>query len=194
MAQANTKKTKLDASQLLFQLKSKPIVLIGMMGAGKTSLGRRLALKLGRKFIDSDVEIEQAAGMNISDFFKTHGENDFRKGEAKVIARILSKENTIIGTGGGAFMNDKTRALLKSKALTIWIDADFEVLFERISRRPTRPLMQTDNPRQTLKNLIEQRYPTYEKADIKITSADVPHEVVIEQILTALKNHLDNKS
>ncbi len=192
MAQANNKKTKFDASQLLLQLKNKPIVLVGMMGAGKTSLGRRLALILGRKFIDSDVEIEHAAGMNISDFFKTHGESDFRKGEAKVIARILSEKNTIIGTGGGAFMNDETRALIKSKALSIWISADFEILFERISRRPTRPLMQTDNPRQTLKNLIEQRYPTYEKADIKITSADVPHEVVIEQILVAVKNYFED--
>ncbi len=194
LTQANTKKSKLDINKLLLKLKDKPIVLIGMMGAGKTSLGRRLALALNRKFIDSDAEIETAAGMDIIDFFKTHGEEEFRKGEVRVIKRILTEKNTIIGTGGGAFMNKKTRSLIQAKAISIWISADFDVLFERISRRPTRPLMQTKNPKQTLKDLIKLRYPTYKKADLCVISADVPHEIVVEQILLALDNHLQKEN
>lgn len=194
MAYAENKISEDDLKKLKLNLLEKPIILIGMMGAGKTSLGRRLAQVLGRKFIDSDIEIEKASAMSIADFFKKHGEAEFRKGETRVISRILKEKNTVIGTGGGAFMNEKTRAKIKAKTLSIWINADFEVLFERISRRPSRPLMQTENPRETLKNLIETRYPIYEKADLSVMSKDVPHDKVINQILNAIFDYYEKEA
>ncbi len=170
----------------------KPLVLIGMMGAGKTTIGRRLANRLGKKFIDSDNEIELAAGMNIVDFFAKHGEAEFRKGEAKVISRILEQENIVLGTGGGAFINQQIRDLIKEKTISIWIKADFDLLFARISKRATRPLLQTKNPKQTLKKLIDERYPIYEKADITLVSRDVPHEMVVDNLINEAIKYLKN--
>ncbi len=191
LAYAEKKLSDANLEKLKLRLGNKSIVLIGMMGAGKTSLGRRLAVVLGRKFIDSDIEIEKASALSIADFFKIHGEAEFRKGETRVISRIIKEKNSVIGTGGGAFMNEKTRAKIKEKALSIWINADFEILFERISRRPSRPLMQNKNPRETLKKLIEDRYPTYEKADLSVMSKDVPHDEVINQILNAIFDYYE---
>jgi shikimate kinase len=167
-----------------------PIVLVGMMGAGKTTVGRRLAHKLSRRFIDSDAEVEAAANMKIEEIFATRGEAEFRAGEARVIARLLREPNIVLATGGGAFINAETRALIKRDALSVWIKADFELLFARVSRRSNRPLLKTANPRETLKALIEARYPTYGEADITVCSKDVPQDVVADEILSAIAAHL----
>jgi shikimate kinase len=167
-------------------LGGRPIVLVGMMGAGKTTVGRRLASRLGRRFVDSDEEIEAAAGMSIEDIFKAHGEADFRSGEVRVISRLLRDPGIVLGTGGGAFINPETRALIKAEAVSVWIKADFDLLFARVSRRSHRPLLKTANPRETLRSLIEARYPTYAEADVTIVSKDVPQDVVASEIIDAL--------
>lgn len=167
----------------------RPIVLIGMMGAGKTTVGRRLAARLGRHFVDSDEEVEKAAGMSIEDIFAAHGEADFRAGEVKVIARLLKESGIVLGTGGGAFMNAETRALIKQSAVSVWIKADFDLLFQRVSRRSNRPLLKTANPRETLQKLIDARYPTYAEADITIVSRDVPQDQVASEVIDAIVAH-----
>lgn len=167
----------------------RPIVLIGMMGAGKTTVGRRLAARLGRHFVDSDEEVEKAAGMSIEDIFAAHGEADFRAGEVKVIARLLREKGIVLGTGGGAFMNADTRALIKQTAVSVWIKADFELLFQRVSRRSNRPLLKTPNPRETLQKLIDARYPTYAEADITVISRDVPQDQVASEVIDAIVAH-----
>lgn len=179
--------------ELLGLLGHRPIVLIGMMGAGKTTVGRRLAAKLGRHFIDSDEEVEKAAGMTIEDIFKAHGEADFRAGEVKVIARLLKDENIVLGTGGGAFINADTRGLVKSSAISVWIKADFELLFQRVSRRSNRPLLKTANPRDTLQKLIDARYPIYAEADVTVVSRDVPQDQVASEVIDAIFAHLNTE-
>jgi len=171
-----------------------PIVLVGMMGAGKTSVGRRLAHHLDRQFLDSDHEIEAAAGMNIEDYFTTHGEEQFRLGEAKVVQRLLDEKNIVLATGGGAFINETTRQIIEKKAVSVWINAEFDLLFSRVSRKSTRPLLKTANPRQTLKDLIDQRYPTYELANVHVTTREVPHDTVANEIIGALNLYFNNKS
>lgn len=183
-------KPKAEAA-VLERLAGRPIVLVGMMGAGKTTVGRRLANRLGLPFTDSDAEIEAAAGMSIPDIFAAHGEDEFRAGEARVIARLLRERQGVIATGGGAFVNPETRAAIKAHAVSIWIKADFDVLFARVSKRPTRPLLQTPDPKGTLRDLIEKRYPIYALADLTIASRDVPHEAVVADILSALSAHLE---
>jgi shikimate kinase len=172
--------------ELLALLDGRPLVLVGMMGAGKTTVGRRLAHRLGRRFIDSDEEIEKAAGMKIDDIFTTHGEADFRAGEARVIARLLRDEGIVLGTGGGAFMNAETRTLIKQSAVSVFITADFDLLFSRVSRRNNRPLLKTANPRETLQHLIAARYPVYAEADVTVESRDVPQDVVATETIDAL--------
>jgi shikimate kinase len=173
-------------NQLLALLGGRPLVLVGMMGAGKTTVGRRLAHRLGRRFVDSDEEIEKAAGMKIDDIFATHGEADFRAGEARVIARLLKEDGIVLGTGGGAFMNADTRSLIKQSAVSVFITADFDLLFARVSRRNNRPLLKTPNPRETLRNLIALRYPVYAEADVTVESRDVPQDVVASETIDAL--------
>jgi shikimate kinase len=180
--------------ELLRLLGHRPIVLIGMMGAGKTTVGRRLAAKLGRHFIDSDEEVEKAAGMTIEDIFRTHGEADFRAGEVKVIARLLKDEGIVLGTGGGAFINPETRALVKSSAVSVWIKADFDLLFQRVSRRSNRPLLKTANPRETLQKLIDVRYPTYAEAHVTVVSRDVPQDQVAAEVIDAVLEYLQKAS
>ena len=174
-------------------LRGRPIVLIGMMGAGKTTVGRRLATRLGRHFVDSDEEVERAAGMSIEDMFATHGEADFRAGEARVIARLLKEYELVLGTGGGVFVNPETRALVKASAVSVWIKADFELLFTRVQRRSNRPLLKTANPRETLQALIEKRYPVYAEADVTVLSKDVPQDQVATEIIEALLAHLGGR-
>ena len=171
-------------------LGGRPIVLVGMMGAGKTTVGRRLATRLGRHFVDSDEEVEKAAGMSIEEIFASRGEADFRAGEQRVIARLLKEQDLVLGTGGGAFINAETRTLVKASAVSVWIKADFELLFQRVQRRSNRPLLKTANPRETLKGLIDKRYPVYAEADVTVVSKDVPQDQVASEVIDALLDHL----
>ena len=175
---------------MLARIGQRPIVLIGMMGAGKTTVGRRLAARLGRHFVDSDEEVERAANMTIPDIFAAHGEADFRAGEARVIARLLRDDGIVLGTGGGAFINPETRALIKAGSISVWIRAELDLLFQRVARRSNRPLLRTANPRETLKGLIEARYPIYAEAHVTVESRDVPQDQVAEDILEALLVYL----
>ena len=171
-------------------LGGRPIVLVGMMGAGKTTVGRRLATRLGRHFVDSDEEVEKAAGMSIEEIFASRGEADFRAGEQRVIARLLKDQDLVLGTGGGAFINAETRALVKASAVSVWIKADFELLFQRVQRRSNRPLLKTANPRETLKGLIDKRYPVYAEADVTVVSKDVPQDQVASEVIDGLLDYL----
>ena len=162
------------------------VVLVGMMGAGKTSVGKRRAGRLGLTFIDADTAIEEAAKKSVSEIFAEHGEDYFRQGERRVIARLLREPRQIIATGGGAFMNAETRAAIRSAGLSIWLKADWELLFERVRRRPTRPLLQTADPEGTLRALVEARYPVYAEADLTVQSIDVPHEAMVDAVVSAL--------
>lgn len=182
-------KSKPAIACLLEEIGPSPLVLVGMMGAGKTSVGRRLAKQLGRTFLDSDLEIEAAAGMSIQDFFASHGEADFRVGETKVIQRLLGEKNIVLATGGGAFINPVTRDIIKKQSVSVWIRAEFDLLFARVSRKSNRPLLQTPNPKQTLKDLIDARYPIYQEANVTITSRDVPHETVVNDIIGGLNQY-----
>jgi shikimate kinase len=171
-------------------LKGRAIVLVGMMGAGKSSIGRRLAQRLDIPFVDADNEIEIAAGMSIEDIFATRGEPEFRAGEARVIARLLEGGTQVIATGGGAFMNTDTRAAIKAKGISVWLKADFDVLMRRIKRRNDRPLLKIDDPEAKLRELIDQRYPTYALADLTVQSRDVVHEKIVDEIVGVLAKHL----
>lgn len=165
---------------------SKTIVLVGLMGAGKTTVGRRLAKRLGLEFVDSDFEIEKAAQMTVGEIFETYGEEDFRAGERRVIARLIDGDIKIIATGGGAFINAETRALIKEQSISIWLDASLDILVERTARRDTRPLLQVENPRSVLENLLNERSPIYGEADMKVQSCDGPHETVVDAIVRKL--------
>jgi shikimate kinase len=171
-------------------LGSRSVALVGMMGAGKSSIGRRLALRLGIPFIDADAEIEKAAGMTIPDIFAIRGEGDFRAGEARVIARLLEGGPQVLATGGGAFMNSDTRALIAAKGVSVWLKAEFEVLMRRIRRRHDRPLLKTDDPAATLKQLMSERYPIYATADVTVQSRELPHDKIVDEILDALAHRL----
>ncbi len=166
------------------------IVLVGMMGAGKSSIGRRLAARLGIPFVDADAEIEQAAGMSIPEIFAIHGEPYFRSGEARVIARLLEGGPQVLSTGGGAFMNPETRAGIRQKGLSVWLKADFDVLVRRLKRRSDRPLLNNAQPTETLERLIAERYPIYAEADVTVQSRDVSHDVIIAELLAAMGERL----
>jgi shikimate kinase len=163
-----------------------PIVLVGLMGAGKTSIGRRLAEKLGLPFIDADVEIERAAGKTIPDIFADHGEAHFRDGERRVIARLLENGKQVLATGGGAFMNDDTRAAIKANSVSVWLKADLDVLLKRVAKRGGRPLLENRDPAEVLQNLINLRYPVYAQADITVESLDVQHGHMVNAVIDAL--------
>lgn len=165
------------------------LVLVGLMGAGKSTVGRRLASSLRLPFHDADHEIEAAAGCSISDFFERYGEKAFREGERKVIARLLSGPRHVLATGGGAFMDPDTRKVIKERGLSIWLRADISLLLERVTKRPTRPLLKDGDPRATMERLIEERYPIYAEADIVVDSNGGPHEAVMHQIITKLAAH-----
>ncbi len=163
------------------------LVLIGMMGVGKTTIGRRLAARLGLPFVDADEEIEKAAGMTVQEIFDKFGEAHFRDGERRVIARLIDGEAKIIATGGGAFVNDETRALILDRATAIWLDADIQVLVDRVSRREGRPLLKGRDVREVLLELAEVRRPFYQQAPIHIQSSASPHDATVEKILKAVK-------
>lgn len=167
----------------------RPLVLIGMMGAGKSTIGKRLAEALHVDFADADSEIEAAAGRSIAEIFENYGEAHFRDGERRVIARLLENGPLVLATGGGAFMDSDTRAVIAEKAISLWLRADFEVLWARVSKRTHRPLLNTADPRQTLKDLMAARTPIYAQADITIESVDTPKDDTVEACLTALRAH-----
>src|SRR5437764_2627333 len=162
------------------------VVLVGMMGAGKSTIGRRIAARLRLPFLDADTEIEAAAGMSIADIFETHGEPHFRDGEARVIARLLDSGPAVVATGGGAFMREETRNRVRDKAVSIWLKADAEIIMRRVRRRADRPLLQTADPAGTVDRLLGEREPVYQNADITIWSRDVPHEKIVEECIEAL--------
>ncbi|MEM8744821.1 MAG: shikimate kinase [Pseudomonadota bacterium] len=171
-------------------LGGKSIVLIGLMGAGKTAVGRRVATRLGLKFVDADTEIEEAAGQSISEIFADHGEAYFRDGERRVIARLLGDGPQVLATGGGAYMNEDTRNLIAEVGVSIWLKAELKVLMERVVRRDHRPLLKTEDPQAVMQRLMDERYPVYASADITVVSRDVPHEVIVAEIVDALQKHL----
>lgn len=193
MTRSNAASRQARAEALAERLAGKPLVLVGMMGAGKTTVGRRVANRLGRHFFDSDEEIEKAAQMTIPDIFEQRGEDEFRAGETRVIARVLREPGIVLATGGGAFVNATTRTLVKQEAVSVWLKADLDVLFERVSRRSNRPLLKTENPRATLEKLIADRYPIYAEADVTVASRDVPQDVVANSVIDAVLTHLKSQ-
>jgi shikimate kinase len=180
-----------NGAALVATLGRRSIVLVGMMGAGKSSIGRRVATRLGIPFVDADAEIELAADMTIAEIFAVHGEPYFRAGEARVIARLLERGPQVLATGGGAFMNTQTRAALKEKAVSVWLKADLDVLTRRLRRRNDRPLLKTEDPVATLSNLLQMRDPIYATADVTVLSRDVTHDVIVDEIIAAVGTKLD---
>ena len=172
-------------------LRSRTIALVGLMGAGKSSVGRRLSAALNLPFRDADEEIEKAAGRSISDIFAEYGEADFRDGERRVIARLLDEAPHVLATGGGAFMNTETRALIKSRAVSVWLKVDLDTLAKRVGRKDTRPLLKGKDARAVLGELAAVRYPVYAEADITIESGDTPHHSTVDAIIKALKERAE---
>lgn len=170
---------------------SKTVALVGLMGAGKSSVGRRLAQRLALPFVDADLEIEAAAGASIEEIFERHGEAAFRDGERRVIARLLAGPPQVLAAGGGAFMDDETRRLMREQAITLWLRAGIEVLLARVARRNNRPLLKNRNPREVLERLMAERHPFYAEADIIIDSLDGPPEATLEATLQALARHVE---
>lgn len=164
----------------------RPLVLVGLMGAGKSCIGRRLAQRLRLPFVDADREIEQAAGCSIPEIFARHGEQAFRDGERRVILRLLESPPFVLATGGGAFMDPRTRAVIREKAISIWLRADLDLLVRRTGRRGDRPLLQVDDPRAKLAELMTTRYPIYAEADLTVDSQDGPPDATLERVLAAL--------
>jgi shikimate kinase len=171
---------------MLAALGTRSLVLVGMMGAGKSSIGRKLAQRLNLPFVDADTEVERAAGMSISEIFAKHGEPYFRAGEARVIARLLDSGPQVLATGGGAFMHPQSREAIRAKGVSVWLKAEFDVLMKRIKRRNDRPMLHTDDPAETLRLLIQERDPVYAEADVTVHSRDVPHETIIAEIISAV--------
>ena len=180
-----------DMTDLRAALGQRAIVLVGMMGSGKSSVGRRLAGRLGLPFVDADTEIETAAHMTIPEIFAQRGEAEFREGERRVIARVLAtRAPLVLATGGGAFMNAETRERVKELGIAVWLKAEPDVLMRRVRKRSNRPLLQTADPEATLRRMLSEREPVYALADITILSSDEPHEVVVGETIAALSDYL----
>lgn len=174
------------AEQARAALGRRNLVMIGLMGAGKSAIGRLTAQALGIPFIDTDHEIERVSRMTISELFAAYGEEEFRALEARVIKRILRSGPRVVSTGGGAYINERTRRHIRRGGLTVWLNAELDVLWERVSKRDTRPLLKTENPRQTLENLMQARYPVYAEADLAVMSRDVKKDVIVDEVLAAV--------
>ena len=170
------------------------LVFIGLMGAGKSAIGRLTAQALGIPFVDSDHEIERVSRMTISDLFARYGEDEFRALETRVLKRLLRSGPRVVSTGGGAYINERSRRQIKKGGLTVWLNAELDVLWERVNKRDTRPLLKTENPRQTLENLMNARYPIYAEADLTVLSRDVRKETMVEDVLTAVIDYQDKKN
>lgn len=180
-----------DMTDLRAVIGARAIVLVGMMGSGKSSVGRRLATRLGLPFVDADTEIETAAHMTIPEIFAQRGEAEFREGERRVISRVLAtRAPLVLATGGGAFMNAETRARVKELGISVWLKAEPDVLMRRVRKRSNRPLLQTADPEATLRRMLAEREPVYALADITIQSSDEPHEVVVGETIAALGDYL----
>jgi shikimate kinase len=171
-------------------LGARAIVLVGMMGAGKSTVGRRLGARLGLNFVDADSEIEAAAGMSIPEIFAAHGEQYFRDGEARVIARLLDGAPCVLATGGGAWMRGETRERIRAKGISVWLKAEADVLLRRVKRRSDRPLLQTTDPAATIEKLVAERYPLYAEADLTLVSRDIPHDRIVDECIAALAEYL----
>jgi len=172
----------------------RPLVLVGLMGVGKSTVGRRLAKRLGLPFVDSDSAIEDAAGYSPAEMFERFGEQDFRDGERRLVARLVEGEVRVIATGGGAYVDPRTRELLNERAITIWLDAPVDILADRTSRRDTRAQLRQGDPKTTLERLSEERRPSYEQAHIHVKSGDGAHREVVEAIVEALERYLGSRS
>ncbi len=175
-----------DTALVRQRLGNRPIVLVGLMGAGKTSVGRRLAEKLGIPFVDADQEIEAAAGQPIRDIFAEHGEAYFREGERRVIQRLLGNGAQVLATGGGAYMNDETRARIRAAGVSVWLKAPLPHLMNRVAKRHDRPLLQTEDPEAVMRDLMDKRYPIYAEADVTVESRDVQHGQMVNDVIRAL--------
>jgi shikimate kinase len=171
-------------------LGDKSIVMVGLMGCGKSAVGRRLAARLGLPFVDADEEIEKAAGQSIEDMFAEHGEPYFREGERKVLARLMRSGPQVLATGGGAFMNAETRAAIAERGISVWLKAELPLLVRRVSKRNNRPLLKGSDPQTVMQNLMDVRYPVYAQADITVESRDVPHDVIVGEIIELLSRPL----
>lgn len=171
-------------------LGQRSVVLVGLMGCGKSAIGRRLAAKLALPFVDADEEIEKAAGKSIEDIFADHGEPYFREGERKVLSRLLRSGPQVLATGGGAFMNEETRAAIGEHGVSVWLRAELPLLVRRVGKRGNRPLLKGGDPEAVLQNLMTTRYPVYAQADMTVESRDVPHEVIVAEIAERLGQHL----
>jgi shikimate kinase len=171
-------------------LGDRSIVMVGLMGCGKSAVGRRLGARLGLPFVDADEEIEKAAGKSIEDLFADHGEPYFREGERKVLARLLRSGPQVLATGGGAFMNPETRAAIALSGISVWLKADLPLLVRRVAKRANRPLLKSGDPEEVMRNLMQARYPVYAQADITVESRDVPHEVIVWETLERLAKTL----
>jgi shikimate kinase len=180
--------------RLRARLGTRSIVLVGMMGSGKSSIGRRLATRLGLPFVDADTEIEAAAGMTIAEIFASRGEADFRAGEVRVIARLLEAGPQVLATGGGAWMNEQTRERIGQRGVSVWLRAAPEVLMRRVRKRADRPLLRTADPDATLRALLATRAPVYALADLAVESRDAPHDAVVADLVTAIDAHLADEA
>ncbi len=178
---------------ILKRLGSRPIVLIGMMGAGKSSIGKRLAVRLGLPFADADAEIERAANATIDEIFDKHGEAYFRSGERRVILRLIGEGASVLATGGGAYMDPETRAAINSTGVPVWLKAEPEVLLARVRRRNNRPLLRGPDPEAVVRKLVDERYPVYAEAQIHVMSREVAHETVVDELLVALDTYLEGR-
>lgn len=175
-----------EAAEVRQRLGNRPIVLVGLMGAGKTSVGRRLAEKLGIPFVDADHEIEAAAGKTITEIFSDHGEGYFREGERKVIQRLLTNGAQVLATGGGAWMNEETRHRVRQHGISVWLKAELPLLMKRVLKRQDRPLLRNDDPETVMRSLMESRYPVYALADLTVESRDVQHGQMVNDVIRAL--------
>jgi shikimate kinase len=179
----------MDASSTLSLPRT--VALVGLMGAGKSAIGKRLAMRLGLPFVDADDEVERAAGCTIAELFEKYGEQEFRAGERRVIARLLDEPPHVLSTGGGAYMDPETRALMRAKAVTVWLRAELDVLFDRVKRRTHRPLLRNGDPKEILGKLMEQRHPIYAEADIVVDSTAQPADRTTDQVIDALRRYLE---
>ncbi|MDP4595138.1 MAG: shikimate kinase, partial [Beijerinckiaceae bacterium] len=182
----------MSESEFLKRLAGRSIILVGIMGSGKSSVGRRLAARLGLGFSDADIEIESAAGMSINEIFAQHGEPYFRDGERRVINRLLKQRQMVLATGGGAFMNEQTRAAIARSGISVWLKAEHDVLMRRVRKRANRPLLQSPDPDKVMQDLMDERYPVYATADITVISGDGPHDKAVDAVLDGLESYMEH--